>query len=74
MRLYDVVNLTPETIVEKETNTAIAHSPSPDSHRNTVLISDNSIADTTPESKPQNQTQDTSGFFRFAHFTVQKRK
>lgn len=43
MIMYDVLNLHPTSLAEKETSTAIAENPSPGTNRNTVPISEDSI-------------------------------
>lgn len=43
MIMYDVLNLQPTSLAEKETSTAIAENPSPGTNRNTVPISEDSI-------------------------------
>lgn len=43
LRLYDVINLKPTSIIEKEMRMAITESPSPETDRNTMRISNSSI-------------------------------
>ena len=55
MMLYDVLNLQPTTIIEKETSAAIAENPSPGTNRNTASVSGDSI---TEESGAVNGQED----------------
>ncbi|MBE7063545.1 MAG: hypothetical protein E7390_07160 [Ruminococcaceae bacterium] len=54
MLLYDILNLSPTSITEKETGVPTAVNPSPEAHRNNTSISNKSISQTTSLSQENN--------------------
>ena len=61
MKLYDVLQMTPASFMQIETNTATAGNPSPGGRRNTALISDDRVAQTDAAVKSENAAAATDG-------------